>query len=148
MLGRKTVLTEDTIKRLCEARSIGGTYAICAQYAGIALPTLSLWLRRGAALQEGIEDGSLTMRAMTQHERKIIKFLRLFRDAEINDTMNLLAVIDKEASSNPAYAKQRLQWRYPGDFSTVERRDITSGGMPVQQATTVVEIVVDEATDA
>ncbi len=69
------------------------------------------WKRIGEELQKRIEDGEEL--ELSEHQRKILKFLRKLTAVRARDTMNLLQVVDKAASSDPVWADKRLSRRYP-----------------------------------
>jgi len=112
-LGRRPILTDTVIEKICEAYSIGATYKICAAYAGVSEASLSGWLRQARELQEKLENGQLKESELTSHQKQLLKFLRKFTAAEANDAMNLLQVIDQAAARDPVWAEKRLLRRYP-----------------------------------
>jgi transposase-like protein len=112
-LGRRPILTDTVIDKICEAYSIGATYKICAAYAGVSEASLSGWLRQARELQESLENGSLKESELSDYQKQLLKFLKKFTAAEANDAMNLLQVIDQAASKDPVWAEKRLMRRYP-----------------------------------
>jgi transposase-like protein len=109
--GRRPVLTDTVIEKICEAYEIGASYRICAAYAGVSVASISNWLRQARELQERIENGERVK--LTSYQKQLLKFLDKLTEAEANDAMNLLAVIDKAASQDPVWAEKRLLRRYP-----------------------------------
>ena len=114
-IGRKSVLTDGVIDKICEARSIGATYEIAAAYAKVSEPSLMGWIRIGEELQKRIEAGEEFIQ--TEHEANILIFLRKIAIAENTDDMNLLSVIDKAAAADPSWAEKRLRWKHRKDFN-------------------------------
>ena len=109
--GRRPVLTDTVIEKICEAYEIGASYRICAAYAGVSVASISNWLRQARELQERIESGERVK--LTSYQRQLLKFLDKLTEAEANDAMNLLQVIDKAAARDPVWAEKRLMRRYP-----------------------------------
>jgi transposase-like protein len=109
--GRRPILTDAIIDKICEAYEIGASYRICAAYAGVSAASIANWLRQARELQERIEKGERIR--LTSYQKQLIKFLNKLTEAEANDAMNLLAVIDKAASQDPVWAEKRLMRRYP-----------------------------------
>jgi hypothetical protein len=122
-LGRRTILTDGVIDKICEAREIGGTFTICAQYAGVSYPSILEWFRSSRELVMQLEKKERDPETLSDYERQLLKFLGKIERCEANDAMNLLSVIDKAAASDPSWAEKRLKHRYP-DFNVPIKQEI------------------------
>lgn len=125
MAGRRTKYTEETVAKIEQAISIGATYKLAAQYAGINEATLHEWRNKKPEFSE-----------------------RLSR-AEGKAAIQSLATIRAAAPQDWRAASWLLERRYPDEYGKRERIDIK---LTVQQE---VERLVaagllepDEAADA
>tara|TARA_R110000824_G_scaffold111857_1_gene260653 strand:+ start:1745 stop:2179 length:435 start_codon:yes stop_codon:yes gene_type:complete len=66
-MGRKSLLTPDRIKKICDAISVGATYEIAAGYAGIHVRTLYGWMAKG---EKGEDDYLQFFQALKTSEAK------------------------------------------------------------------------------
>lgn len=137
-VGRKSVLTDTVIDKICEAYEIGATYKICADYAGVSEGSVMGWKRAGEEIQKRIDDGEEL--ELSDYQLQIMKFLRKLTAAGANDAMNLLQVIDKAASNDPVWAEKRLMRRYP-EMIIAARNEMTGAGggaLKTESVTTVI----------
>lgn len=110
MSGRPSKLTPDTQRRIFEALSVGATYQLACQYAGIHYDTFRNWMKRGETAKSG----------------QYFEFFEAVKEAEGRAVVGWLAKIEQAASAgNWQAAAWKLERRYPADYGRKDRIDIT-----------------------
>lgn len=108
--GRPSKLTPETQKRILEALSVGTTYALACQYAGITYATFRRWMVQGEQAKSG----------------KFRDFYDAVKEAEGRAVVGWLAKIERAANEgNWQAAAWKLERRYPEDFGRRDRISIT-----------------------
>jgi hypothetical protein len=125
--GRKRKLTRTVIDNFCAALEYGATLEIAAGYAQVSLSSIYNWLDIGEKEEERLGEGQ----APDADKDIYVQFARAVTGAKATAAVSWLQVLDQHARIDPAWAKFMLQVRYPGDFSPVQRSDITSDGEAV-----------------
>lgn len=110
MTGRPSKLTPETQKRILEALSVGTTYELACQYAGISYETFRRWMNTGEDAKTG----------------QFRAFYEAVKEAEGRAVVGWLAKIEQAASAgNWQAAAWKLERRYPSEFGRKDRIDIT-----------------------
>ncbi len=110
MAGRPSKLTPETQARIAQAIEVGATYALAAQYGGVAYNTFNEWMKKGEAAKAG----------------KYYDFYELIKNAEGKAAVKWLALIDKAAVDTWQAAAWKLERRYPRDYGrTVVSQEIS-----------------------
>jgi len=102
-IGRKSLLTPERSKMICDAISLGSTYKIAAGYAGITERTLYLWLAKG-------EKG----------EERYIQFFHDVKKAESKGAIQHLGKITQAAQDGTWQASAWILERRHGYFRNPE----------------------------
>lgn len=104
--GRRTKLTPERVKRLCQAIATGATFEIACKYAGIGQTTFYAWLRKAREARDaGVES-------------EYDAVLQGVEDAESKAALRWLTVINKAASEQEDWrpAAWCLERRYPEEY--------------------------------
>lgn len=104
-------LTDDLIKSITDAISIGATLEMAAGYAGVTPVTLVEWLRRGKV--EADRYDTLTADAPLDKAQGEL-FSRLFKEVEEAKSaarVGWLNVVNTAAQNDPQIALKLLEWR-------------------------------------
>ena len=113
--GPKTKLTPETTDRLIQAIRMGSTYELACRYAGITYQTFLNWKEKAALGKDKIA----------------IELFEGIARAEGEAAIKWLAIIEKHATDNPAWAAWKLERRYP-DMYGRNRVELTgANGGPV-----------------
>lgn len=99
MAGRRTKLTPEVQKRICDAIMVGATFELASRYGGIHYDTFRTWMNQG-------EAGNSTYSVFSDAVKK----------AEAEAAVKWLAMIEKAAVESWQAAAWKLERRYPGDY--------------------------------
>jgi len=112
-MGRPSKLTPKTQERIIGAIRVGATYALAAQYGGVAYNTFNEWMKKGEAANRGAYR----------------EFYDAIKSAEGDAAVKWLALIDKAAAETWQAAAWKLERRYPSDYGRTVQSVEHSGEM-------------------
>ena len=113
-MGRRSKLTPEVQKKICDYIRIGLTYERAALAAGISVATFYNWKARGEKARSG----------------KYFDFLDALHRAEAEGEARHVAII---ANEGPAGSKWILARRHPERWALIEKREISGpDGAPIQ----------------
>ena len=115
-MGRPSKLTPKTQERIIGAIRVGATYALAAQYGGVAYNTFNEWMKKGEAAKRGAYR----------------EFYDAIKSAEGDAAVKWLALIDKAAAETWQAAAWKLERRYPGDYGRTVQSVEHSGRIDVR----------------
>ncbi len=108
-MARRSKLTPETQKRICDALVMGATYELASKYAGIHYDTLREWMNTKPAFSDAVKE------------------------AEGRAVIGWLAKIEKAASDgNWQAAAWKLERRYPRSYGRVVQEQQHSGSIRVE----------------
>lgn len=109
MVGRRSKLTEELTKTICENIELGMSYNLSCQAAGITFKTFRNWMRAGEA----------------EEDKKHIDFYSAVQAAEAQCAKNCLVRIqDSAEQGNVNYDIWLLERRYPADYGKKDMHNI------------------------
>ena len=124
--GRRTKLTPEVQKAICDAIGIGASREIAARAAGICKTTLYRWLARGEAEQERLQQKGARPR---QRETHFCEFRDALTEAEAKGEVHHLEVIAADGATG---SKWILERRHPDRWARLEKRQVElKGGVEV-----------------
>lgn len=127
--GRKTKLTPETTDRLLQAIRMGSTYEIACHYAGITYQTFLNWKAKAANGTDSLA----------------VELFEGITRAEGEAAVKWLAIIEKHAAENPAWAAWKLERRYPQMYGRNVTEISGANGGPIQ--TEIILRQVPERSD-
>lgn len=129
---RKTALTPDVQKRICDALRAGNTRRAAALYGGIAESTFYLWMTRG-------KDPRMTKKGEPYKEDvPFMEFMEAVTRAEADCEVWHVANIKKQAEGDWRASVEWLKRRRRDDWSEQHRIDHTTAGEKLDTINVVI----------
>ena len=125
-MGRPTKLNPDTQAKIVQAITVGTTYELAAQYAGVHYDTFNNWMNKGSEAKTG----------------DFFEFFNAVKEAEGRAAVGWLAKIEKAASDGSWQAAAwKLERRYPHEYgrTVVDNRNYDMTKLTDEQLLTIAE---------
>jgi len=132
-MGRKSKLTDKARREILQVISVGGSKSLACKHAGITLPTLLNWIKRGEESNRGL-----------YHD-----FLLEFRQAEARPDLMAMGIVhravkDGDVSAAKWWLEKKTGWGQPDEPQV--QIAITPENMSVTQLLQEVEEVSQNLT--
>lgn len=130
--GRPTAYTKDRAKIVIEAIETGSTLGMAAMAAGVHKQTVNGWVRKGESLLAAIESSEdpTTYEPSDVGEWDFLDFTYRYWAARAEYGTSLEETVAAGSLSNPELALRVLMIRYPDEWGTATRSEVTLKGDP------------------